>query len=91
MANDNLHRDIDKRAPTIEYIFGWIVFELLVDLIADVRLMATIHRPSRIQDVPFCVDDQFSRDTEDTSRNPTKKIKKYNMNKDFRMWCNCLI
>jgi len=55
MEDDNLHRDIDRRAPAIECNAESIVCELLVDSFGDVRrLLARSHRPDRIRDAPFC-------------------------------------
>lgn len=70
MVDDNWHRDTDKREQEIECTFELIAFSLPEDLTEGVHLLAMIHRPNRIQDDPFYVDDQFYLYTEDTSRSP---------------------
>ena len=81
MVSDNLHRDTDKHAPMTEYISGWIVSLLLVDLIGVDHQLVMIHRPSRSQDAPSYADDQLSLCMKDTNRNP-KREKKMEREKD---------
>jgi len=75
MVSDNLHRDIDKHVPMTEYISGWIVSLLLVDLIAVDHRLVMIHRPSQSQDAPSYADGRLSLCMKDTNRNPEREKK----------------
>jgi hypothetical protein len=93
-VDDNLHRDIDKRAQVTECIAGWIASLPLVDSIEDVHRWGMIHRRDQTQDAPFCVDDQLYLCTEDTSQSPKKIIINNNLKLNIKYkilhhkWCS---
>lgn len=70
MVDDNLHRDIDTHARVTECNAESIAFVPPADSIEDVHRSAMNHRRDQIQDVPFCVDDQFYLCMEGTSQSP---------------------
>lgn len=71
-ADDNLHRDTDKREPAIECNAVSTVCEPLEGLTEDDHRSVMIHRPDRTRDVPFCEYAQLSLYTADTNRNPER-------------------
>lgn len=73
MADGNLHRDTDKREPTIECTFVSIACELLVGLTVDDHRLAKTHHRDQTRDDPSYVYVQLSLCTVDTSRSPKKR------------------
>lgn len=74
-GDDNLHRDIDTRAPVIECNVGSIAYELLVDLIVGDHRLVMSRRQDQSRDVPFCAGDRLFPCKVSIDQSPNQKKK----------------